>query len=82
MVGSLCLVLPLVFLNYGVISCTIIMIILGFVQYNTCSLLILHLKDDEIDTEHMIKRILGKSWMQAFRFCSGTLLFIVGIIYF
>ncbi|CAK62184.1 unnamed protein product (macronuclear) [Paramecium tetraurelia] len=82
MVGSLCLVLPLVFLNYGVISCTVIMIILGFVQYNTCSLLILHLKDQEVDTEHMIKRILGKQWMQAFRFCSGTLLFIVGIIYF
>lgn len=60
MVGSLCLVLPLVFLKYGVFSCTLIMIILGFVQYNTCSLLILHLKDTDLDTEHMIKRILGK----------------------
>ncbi|CAK74835.1 unnamed protein product (macronuclear) [Paramecium tetraurelia] len=82
MVGSLCLVIPQVFQQCGIITCLIVMIILSLVQYKTCQIMIIHQKEEELDSEHMIKRLLGKSWTQAFRVTSGTLLFIVGIIYF
>ncbi|KAM3140772.1 hypothetical protein pb186bvf_007177 [Paramecium bursaria] len=82
MVGSVILVVPVSFKNNGILSCTLVMILLGFIQYKTCSLLLVHQKTNEQSTEKIIKRLLGRRWATAFSFASGTLLFIVGIIYY
>lgn len=49
MLGSSLFVLPIWFVKYGMISCVIVALIMGLIQYKTCSLEITHFKPNETD---------------------------------
>ena len=54
MIGSVCLVIPISFINNGVLSCAFYMCILSLIQYKTSELCINFVRKDDHDFETMI----------------------------
>ncbi|EAR97830.2 transmembrane amino acid transporter protein (macronuclear) [Tetrahymena thermophila SB210] len=82
MVGSSTLALPPNVLKGGLIMSLILMTIIGYVSYKTCSIIILYQRRGELDLSQVVARVLGKKWGKIFCVTSCLLLFILGIIYF
>ncbi|KAL4499170.1 hypothetical protein ABPG72_006756 [Tetrahymena utriculariae] len=82
MVGSSILALPPNILKGGLIMSLILMTIIGYVSYKTCSIIVLYQRKGELDLLQVVQRILGKKWCKMFFVTSCLLLFILGIIYF
>jgi len=82
MMGSALLVMPVNFYKSGMISGIITSIIMAYISYKTCNLVIRHSKDDEIDYPEAIKRVLGDKWEKIYNFSSMINLFFVAIIHF
>lgn len=53
------------------------MLVVGLVQYWTCSILCLHNKPEEMDVNDTILRILGPKWYKANLITNVLLLYIV-----
>ncbi|EAR97831.1 transmembrane amino acid transporter protein (macronuclear) [Tetrahymena thermophila SB210] len=82
MVGSVALVLPPNILKGGLIMSLILMTLIGFISYKTCTYIVLFQKKGESDLSEVVERILGKKWCRLFCITSSLLLFVAGIIYF
>ena len=82
MMGSALLVMPINFYNTGMLSGIITALLMAYISYKTCNLVILHSLPDEIDYPEAINRILGKKWEVFYNILSMILLFLVGIIDF
>jgi len=75
MMGGVILILPILFNQGGIILSTLILILTGYICYETCYLFIIHHKHDEVEVEDTIKRILGLKWYTFFCFISSVYLF-------
>ena len=53
------LVLPLLYQNYGIISCSLVILVSAYVQYKTCSLVLTHFTGEEDDFSLIVARIMG-----------------------
>ncbi|KAL4486141.1 hypothetical protein ABPG72_012194 [Tetrahymena utriculariae] len=82
MVGSVALVLPPNILKCGLIMSLILMPLIGYISYKTCTYIVLFQKKGESDLSEVVERILGKKWCRMFCITSSLLLFVAGIIYF
>jgi sodium-coupled neutral amino acid transporter 9 len=82
MIGSSCLVLPILFAQSGIITALIVIIVIGLVSYWTCGLIVRHVKEIEQDLPQIILRLMGKKWYYAYLFLSSFELMLVGIIYY
>ena len=60
MIGGTMLLLPSLFSEAGIIVSEIILLISGYISYKTVVLYATHMKDNEIDMQYIVKRILGK----------------------
>ncbi|KRX05945.1 hypothetical protein PPERSA_01023 [Pseudocohnilembus persalinus] len=63
MIGGTILILPSLTLQKGIIITPLVLIITGGISYKTCSIYNSLMKEDEIDVQYPIKRILGKNWL-------------------
>lgn len=61
-IGSVCLVLPFLYKDSGIISSILVSGAIGLVSWKTCSLIELHANSDENEVSLIILRILGKKW--------------------
>ena len=82
MIGSSVLIFPLVFMKYGIVNSTLILILMGAISCETCLLEVRHVKMDELDLPESIKRILGIKWFYAFGLFSFAFNSLTVIIYF
>lgn len=82
MIGTLVMILPILFLQYGFLTSTISLVFIGWISYKTCSLLVIHLKENESDLPVVILRIAGKKWLTLYVFSSVAYMICAGIIYF
>lgn len=82
MMGPTLLLLPLSVVNVGLLTSTIVAIILCAVSYKTCNLTHLHANPDEFEYISAIDRILGKTWKYVYVLFSIIILWMAGIIYF
>ena len=79
--GSAVMILPIVFGTCGIITSLIVLLVIGFVQYITCNLCVIHMKENEPDLPEIIERILGKTAKILFVISSCFFEFLAGIIY-
>ena len=82
MMGTALLIMPCNFYNSGVISSILAALVMMFISFWTCNLIVIHSKDDEIDYPLAIKRLLGPIWERIFNFLSFLLLLLIAIIHF
>eukprot|EP00331_Platyophrya_macrostoma_P021579 CAMPEP_0176452096 /NCGR_PEP_ID=MMETSP0127-20121128/28301_1 /TAXON_ID=938130 /ORGANISM="Platyophrya macrostoma, Strain WH" /LENGTH=483 /DNA_ID=CAMNT_0017840423 /DNA_START=20 /DNA_END=1471 /DNA_ORIENTATION=+ len=82
MVGTAMLVTPLQFLQAGIIPSLIAILIVGWVNFKTCNLCIIHKLNYEGDLSEILERIMGVRWKQAFLLSSIALMFVLGVAYF
>ena len=82
MMGPSVLLLPLKFIDIGLLSSTIVALVIGLISYRTCDLTQLHTKLHEIEYITAINRIMGKGWMYVYFVNSVVILWMAGIIYF
>ena len=82
MMGPSVLLLPLKFINVGLLSSTTVALIIGLISYRTCNLTHLHTKPDEIEYITAINRTMGKVWMYVYFVNSVVILWMAGVIYF
>lgn len=82
MIGTLVMVLPILFLQYGLLTSIIILILISWLSYKTCSLCVIHLKENEPDLPVVIQRIAGSKWLTLYVFFSVIYMVCAGIIYF
>ena len=82
MMGTSLLVIPCNFYKYGIVSSSIIALIMVLISYITCNLVIIHTRDDEYDFPLALRRLLGKKGETAFNFVSFLLLLLICIIHF
>jgi solute carrier family 38 (sodium-coupled neutral amino acid transporter), member 9 len=82
MIGTLVMVLPILFLQYGIITSTLVLILIGWGSYKTSSLFVIHLKENEPDIPVVIKRLAGDKWLSIYVFSSVIYMVFCGIIYF
>ena len=66
MIGSSVLIFPLVFMKYGIINSTLVLILMGCISCETCLLEIRHVKMNEVDLPESVRRVLGVKWFYAF----------------
>lgn len=82
MIGSVCLILPLIFKSSGIFTCLIILTVVCLISMKTCDLLLIHVKDEEEDLPTLITRLLGNYYSKVYCVASGLLLCLVVIIYY
>jgi len=82
MIGSVCLILPLIFNSSGIFTSLIILVVVCVISMKTCDLLLIHVKEEEEDLPALIARLLGNYYSKVFCLASGLLLCIVVIIYY
>ena len=82
MIGGSILVFPLMFLESGLIVSTIVLMITGYISFQTCKLYLSHTKEDESDLQYSVKRILGPKWFKFFIGISVFYIFICSISYY
>lgn len=82
MMGSICLILPLMFGNSGVIPNVVTIIFLALISTKTTNLIITHAAHEEIDLCTLIKRRLGENFLKVYCVVSGSFNFMVCIIYY
>ena len=66
MIGSSILIFPLVFIKYGVLNATFVLILMAAISCETCLLQIRHVKMNELDLPETILRILGGKWFYSY----------------
>ena len=79
--GTAVMILPLVLANCGIFTSLFIMIVIGIVQFTTCNLCVIHLKDEESDLPQIIERLLGVKWKVIYVISSIVLQLLVGIVF-
>lgn len=82
MIGSCCLVLPLLFRGSGLVSSIIILSLIGLISYKTCDLIITHTKEKDEDLTYTVNRLLGKKFYLGYCVSSSLLLFFCCLVYF
>lgn len=82
MVGSAIIVYPILFVKDGMISSAIVLFTVGFVNYLTCRLLVVHNRNDEPGFNDSIMRIGGISLSRINNAANVCLFFFVCIAYF
>jgi len=82
MIGPTILLLPMNIANIGILSSSIVAVIIGWISHRTCQLTHLHTKLDEIEYLPAIKRILGSGWMYIYFLSSVAILWMAAMIYF
>ena len=82
MMGPSVLLLPLNFMDIGLLSSTVVAFFLCLVSYRTCDLTHLHTRPDEIEYISAIERIMGKTWNSVYFVNSVVILWMAGMIYF
>ena len=82
MIGSAIIIYPILFVKDGMIGSTLIMVVVGVIQYITCRLLVLHSRPDEPSFNEGILRIGGMSLAKFNSLVNMLLLFFVCIAYF
>jgi sodium-coupled neutral amino acid transporter 9 len=81
MLGGTILAIPLLFLQTGLVNGLLVMLVVGFVSWKTCSLYVIHSTKREDDFEHSVRRILGPRWERFFNFVTGGYLFCLNVLY-
>jgi len=79
--GTAVMILPIVFGTCGIINSLIVMSLIGVVQFITCKLILIHLKESEPDLPQLTERILGKTWKAVFVISSCVFEFSTGVVY-
>ena len=79
--GTAVMILPIVFGTCGIITSLIVLLVIGFVQYITCNLCVIHMKENEPDLPEIIERLLGKTAKIIFVISSCVFEFMTGLIY-
>lgn len=74
MIGTVLLVLPQTFLQYGLLTCLLVLIPVAITLAYTCSLWAKHLRQDDPDIADLVLRVLGSKWNAVFRCSSGIAL--------
>ena len=82
MIGSAIIIFPVLFVKDGIFGSTLIMLIVGCVQYLTCRLLVVHNRTDEASFNDSILRIGGVSLGKFNSFVNMGMLFFACIAYF
>jgi sodium-coupled neutral amino acid transporter 9 len=82
MIGSAVIIYPVLFIKDGMIGSSIIMLVVGCIQFITCRLLVIHNRPDEIDFNVSILRIGGVKLSKINSFVNMFLLFFVCIAYY
>ena len=82
MIGSVCLILPIIFNTSGIFTSLIILSIVCMISMKTCDLLLIHVREEEEDLPSLIERLMGNFYSKVYCLASGLLLCIVVIIYF
>lgn len=82
MMGPSVLLLPLQFIDVGLLTSTVVAFIIGLISYRTCDLTHLHTRLDEIEYLTAIQRIMGTAWNIIYFVNSVVILWMAGIIYF
>mmetsp|Transcript_35999 Transcript_35999/g.42066 ORF Transcript_35999/g.42066 Transcript_35999/m.42066 type:complete len:498 (-) Transcript_35999:129-1622(-) len=82
MIGTGMLVIPLQFLQAGVIPSLLAVLIIGWVNYKTCNLCIIHRLSHEGDLSDVLERMMGKNWRKVFLWSSVLLLYLASVAYF
>lgn len=82
MIGSTVLILPLVFLKCGILTSFLVFLLIGIVNFMTCKLCLIHLKDNEEDLPEIIERIIGYQWKLFFVVCSVATQSLTGVVFF
>lgn len=82
MMGSICLILPLMFGDLGVIPNVVGIIFLGAISAKTTNLIVTHAAHEEIDLCTLIKRRLGERFLKFYCIVSGSFNFMVCIVYY
>ena len=80
-IGTAVMILPIVFGTCGIITSLFVLLVIGFVQYITCNLCVIHMKENEPDLPEVIERVLGKTAKILFVISSCAFEFMAGIIY-
>ena len=80
-IGSAVMILPIVLGSCGLITSLIVLLVIGFIQYITCNLCVIHMKENEPDLPEIIERVLGKTAKVLFVISSCGFEFMAGIIY-
>ena len=80
--GSAVMILPIVFGTSGIFTSLIVMLFIGLVQFITCNISVIHLKENEPDFPQLIDRLLGKSWKVGFVLSSALFEILTGVVYF
>ena len=60
MMGSSCLIVPLVFLKSGLVTSILVLLCVGYASFKMASILLIHGKRNEDDLSIIVRRILGK----------------------
>ena len=81
MIGSIVMILPMVFAHCGIFTSLFVMILLSLVNFITCNMYVVHLKRTESDLPEMIERILGVRWKVIFVFSAVLFEFLTGIVF-
>jgi sodium-coupled neutral amino acid transporter 9 len=82
MIGSSMIVLPVLFLKSGIALAVGILVLLCLVQFQTCSLVVRNLPEQDDDISQTITRQLGPSWGKSNLLANVLLMYIVCIAYF
>lgn len=82
MIGSAVIIYPVLFIKDGMVGSSIIMLIVGCIQFITCRLLVIHNRPDEIDFNISILRIGGIKLSKLNSAVNMFLLFFVCIAYY
>lgn len=82
MIGSAIIIYPVLFVEDGIVGSTIIMLVVGCIQYLTCRLLVIHNRPDEPSFNESILRIGGMRLSKFNSLVNMLLLFFVCIAYF
>lgn len=82
MIGSAIIIYPILFVKDGMVGSSIIMVIIGIIQYITCRLLVVHCRPEEPSFNEAILRIGGMRLAKFNSIVNALLLFFVCIAYY
>ena len=82
LIGSVCLILPLIFNSSGIFTTLILLVVVCLISMKTCDLLLIHVREEEEDLPVLKERLLGHVYSKVYCVASGLLLVLVVIIYY
>lgn len=78
MLASSLMIMPINYRQAGLLSSLIASVIIAFVSYKTCSIIVRHHKPEESGVSETVKRALGRFWQVIFALTSLVYLVMLG----